>query len=110
MDKEDVKYGIVRKYVRDNPGASILEVSEATKIDEAFILRMVNDGRLKVGGYVTVGSCQRCGKRISEGTYCETCHGILNSELRSVIGPGESKASNPLPTSGKGQMYIRPKK
>ncbi|MDR1160550.1 MAG: hypothetical protein LBK69_08005 [Syntrophomonadaceae bacterium] len=114
LDREDVKYSIVRKYVRENPGASIIQVAEATKIEESIVLHMVKDGRLKVGGYTAINNCVRCGKRISEGTYCETCLSAINKELRMAIEPGEEFVDEKKPKgkskSRQDKMYVRHKK
>ena len=114
LDKEDAKYGLVRRYVRDNPGASVIEVAEATKVNEEIVLRMVKEGRLKVNGQIKAGNCERCGKRISsEAKYCDGCFNIINSELRTAIKSDESPPS-PMSKGTKSardskQMYIRPK-
>jgi hypothetical protein len=101
----------VRKYVQENPGASIIQVAEATKVDEGVVLQMVKDGRLKVGGYTEVSNCVRCGKRISEGTYCETCLSLINKELKMAIEPlEEGDEKSPSARTRQDKMYVRHKK
>lgn len=103
LEKEDSDYALVRKYVRDNPGAGVFEVAEATGIDEEKILQFLKDGRLQSSGYVEVFYCDRCGKRISEGKYCEQCLNEMNKALRSVLS-AESKAKD-NPGSDRGMHY-----
>ncbi len=110
LDKEDAKYTIVRKFVSENPGASILEVSEGTGVEEEIVLHLVKEGRLKVEGHVEARSCVRCGKRISKGTYCEGCFNVINSELNSVIGPKEDNSQKAARSKQSDKMYVRPKK
>lgn len=92
LEKEDTDYGVVRRYVREHPGAGVFEVSEATGIEEEKILQFLKDGRLQSKGFVEITSCERCGKKISEGKFCEHCRGEMSQALRSVL---PSKSSSP---------------
>ncbi len=85
LEKEEEEYNIVRKYVRDHPGASIIEVSEATDIEEEKILQFVRDGRLKSKGFTGVLACERCGKSISSGRFCEDCMQQREKEIQGVL-------------------------
>ena len=70
LDQEEEQYAIVRKYVRDHPGATVFEVAEETGVEEEIILQFLRDGRLQSRGFAEVLECQRCGKIISSGKYC----------------------------------------
>lgn len=85
LEKEDGDYAIVRRYVRDHPGASVAEVAEATEIDEDKILQFLRDGRLITKGLAYTTMCARCGKTIPSGKYCETCLKQLGAEIKSAI-------------------------
>lgn len=85
LEKEDDDYAIVRRYVRDNPGASVAEVAEATQIDEEKILQFLRDGRLITRGMSYTTLCERCGKTISSGKFCDSCLKRLGAEFKSVI-------------------------
>jgi flagellar operon protein (TIGR03826 family) len=108
LEKEDGDYAIVRRYVRDHPGASVPEIAEATKIDEEKILQFIRDGRLvrRSSNYTTL--CQRCGKAIPGGKYCENCLRELGAEIKSII-PSARKVEPEIKTrdTGKDKMHIK---
>jgi uncharacterized protein len=85
MEKEDSEYAVVRRYVRDHPGEGVSDVSEATGIEEEKILQFLKDGRLQSSGFVEPTTCERCGKRIPEGKFCEQCRGAIEHAVRSVL-------------------------
>lgn len=112
QESEDDEYMVVRKYVRDNPGASVFEVSEATKVEEEKILQFLRDGRLQSRGMTTIIECARCGRYISEGTYCASCVNDLNSQIKQVL-PGKSAISPDKPakeTRSGDRMYTKDNK
>ncbi|HWP95338.1 MAG TPA: TIGR03826 family flagellar region protein [Syntrophomonadaceae bacterium] len=94
LENEDTDYGVVRRYVRDNPGAGVFQVAEATGVEEEKILQFLKDGRLQSKGFVEITNCERCGKRISEGKFCEQCRGEINQALRSVLPSSSSTLDN----------------
>ncbi len=106
LEKEDSEFAIVRRYVRDNPGASIFEVAEETGISEEKILQFLKDGRLQSAGFVEVSSCEGCGKKIAAGRYCDKCLSQLGSELRSVM-PKAGLVPKADQLRGKDKMYVR---
>ncbi len=108
LEKEDDEYAIVRRYVRDYPGASVLEVSEATGVEEEKILQFLRDGRLISRGMSYAAECERCGKSISGGRYCGNCLKELGAEFNSVI-PSARRKPEPEITRRRSRerMHIR---
>lgn len=88
LQAEEEEYNIVRRYVRDHAGASVIEVSDATGVDEQKILQFLRDGRLHSKGFTEVIECERCGRRISSGRLCDACRGQLDREIRGAIPSG----------------------
>ena len=86
---EEDEYTIVRRYVRDHPGANVFEVAEETRVAEEKILRFLREGRLVSQGFSTILECERCGRAINSGRYCDKCFHELNAELQGAI-PGKS--------------------
>ena len=87
LDKEEEEFKIVRNYIRGHSGATIVETSEATGVDEQTILRFLREGRLISRGLqasVTL-ECQRCGRQIAEGSYCGTCREELERQLKQTL-------------------------
>lgn len=87
IEKEEKEYEIVRKYLKDNPGASVEEISEITGVDEKKVLRWIREGRIDVsysqGG--TGLTCKRCGAPISIGNLCSACIKILSGQINSAV-------------------------
>lgn len=81
----DNEFNIVRKYVRDHPGADVRKVAEETGIKEQKILQFLREGRLISSGFVESLSCERCGARISTGRYCSQCLHELESQIKTVL-------------------------
>ena len=85
LNQEEEEYTIVRKYVRDHAGASVIEVSEATGVEEEKILQFIRDGRLKSQGFTGVLACERCGKSINTGRFCVACMQQRDKEIRGAL-------------------------
>ena len=109
LDKEEEDFQVVRKYVRDHPGHSVLEVSDDTGIDEEKILQFLRDGRLRSKGMEKVLECERCGKKISQGRFCDFCMGQIESNIRGAAPPSSKRPAAPEPPSRKKgeRMHIK---
>lgn len=84
-DERDFKE--VRDYLDDHPGASTMEVSAQTGIDVKTITRFLREGRLEAEGITLVDSdlsCEKCGKPIGSGRYCDDCLKKIQAELKDA--------------------------
>lgn len=106
LNQEEEQYMVVRRYVRDHPGASVFEVAEETGIEEEKILQFLRDGRLQSKGFTELLECQRCGKRIGSGKYCDSCLRELDSQIRGIVSPERSSPSQPT-TRSRERMHIK---
>jgi flagellar operon protein (TIGR03826 family) len=106
IEKEEEDYKVVRRYVREHPGASINEVAAATEVEEEKILAFLRDGRLHSKGIKIDLTCERCGKIITTGRYCAQCLNVLGSELQQVLKTG-SQPSNSKDNELKEGMHIK---
>ncbi len=78
-------YEAVYRFVRDNPSSSIDQVHEATEVPKERILQFLREGRIDVAEWVAAEyPCERCGRDITKGRYCERCAEELKSSLRSL--------------------------
>lgn len=112
QENEEKEYMIVRKYVRDNPGASVFEVAEATGIEEEKILQFLREGRLQSRGMTAVLHCERCNTLISEGKYCSSCIRDLNSQISEIL-PSKNKPTEDnslIAKNVRDRMYIKDNK
>jgi flagellar operon protein (TIGR03826 family) len=83
-DAEDFKK--VKDYLYDNPGATIVEVSEETGVEEKKILRYLRESRIEIREDDNcLLDCQRCGAPIRSGRFCESCVVSMKKEFTSVM-------------------------
>ncbi|MGM8215196.1 TIGR03826 family flagellar region protein [Bacillaceae bacterium W0354] len=90
--EEEEKYAIVYEFLRqkENRQATVLEVSEATGVEEALIMKFVKQRRLLQANFPNLTyPCDRCGKPIREGKMCKSCvediREGLTAEARRVL-------------------------
>lgn len=100
-DEEDFK--VVREYIYDNPDANIKDVAEETGVLEEKILKFLRAGKLILKGEnAMVLDCERCGKGISTGRYCDECSSAMARELKSAFAIPAKEVSQPETKSSKG--------
>lgn len=108
QEKEEDEYLIVRRYVRDHPGATVFEVADATGIEEEKILGFLREGRLMSRGFVGSLECERCGRKIAGGRYCDQCLYELDNQFKTVIPRKEpEKPVTPPPGPSGNRMHIK---
>lgn len=101
-DDEDFK--VVRDYVYDNPSATIPEVAEETSVSEDKILKFLRQGRLMLKDEAgMVLDCERCGKAIKTGRFCDECTADMSRQLKAAATKtAQSLESSHDKDSGKG--------
>jgi len=84
--EEERRANVVMGFLKDNPSATIEEISESTGVDSQVILRLIRDDRVRAS---TTGSvprnCKACGAPIDAGQYCGHC---LRKLGRALTGEG----------------------
>ncbi len=83
--ERDRQYEIVRDYLYEYPGANIMEVSEATGVDEDIILLFLREGRLQLAKPGIGLDCERCGVPITTGRLCNNCINDLKTEAKEAL-------------------------
>ena len=85
VKEAEEEFQIVRKYLREHPNVSILELSEATEISEEKIIQWIEEGRLESKLFKDAPlKCEKCGTAIYSGRQCEPCgKGLLNDLSRA---------------------------
>lgn len=94
LRQEEEEYKTVRKYVREQRDATISQVSKDTGIDEEKILQFLRDGRIQSNRFQNALECQRCGKSINEGRYCENCKALIDANLKGTIAQREKETKD----------------
>lgn len=104
---DDENFKKVREYVYDNPDANIPEVSEATEVDEEAILRFLRMGKLILKGDGMGLDCERCGKSISSGRFCDTCVREMKSEFGKAFGTDAPQQAGIIKKKTTNKMYTK---
>ncbi len=82
------EYDRVAKYLRkrENRGANIHQVSEATGVSVKQITRFIREGRISIEGNPNMGyPCENCGFLIRSGTLCDACAKELKREIEQQL-------------------------
>ena len=81
----EVIFKDVRTYIRRNPSASIQQVADECKVDVKQIRQWIREERLSFTSDSAVGiDCEKCGKTIKTGRFCEECKTETMNDLNSV--------------------------
>lgn len=82
---EEDMFQVVKEYLRDNPGANLYEINRDTGVSAALVEKFIRQGRLEVSADSPVAlECERCGKKIKIGRYCNDCKNKMANELNDV--------------------------
>lgn len=90
--KDDEDFKRIKEYLEENPGANITEVSTVLDISLNKLKRFLREGRLEViewNNYIL--DCERCGKSIKTGRYCESCNRDITMEMKSITNLATNK-------------------
>ena len=101
----DKKFLDVKEFIRDNPHAGILEVSEEMEVSVPQLQEWVREERLefsKDSDFVL--SCEHCGAPIFTGRFCADCKKKLIGGLASG---GEDKSEKPKSDCVAGMRFLR---
>ena len=80
------KFQIVKKYIRDNPKASLTDISEDNDVSVAALRRWIREERLSFTKESLVGiECESCGTMIRTGRYCELCKAHMVNNMEKVL-------------------------
>lgn len=92
LRQEQEDFEKIREYLFRNPNSSAAEVSEALGIELKVISRFLKEGRLEAD-YIrmsdedSVLTCEKCGRPIKSGRFCENCVREMQSDFSKAIKP-----------------------
>lgn len=96
QDEEEM-FQKVKEYLKAHPGANMYEVNQETGVLVTLIEKFLRQGRLEVASNSPIAlTCERCGKRITTGRYCNDCKNEISNELNEV----KKRLVNPEKYSG----------
>ncbi len=72
--EEEKIFEKVKKYIKENENATIVEVAKNTEVSERKILKYLKEGRLEIVQNIDTNyKCKNCGKKILTGNFCNDC-------------------------------------
>lgn len=88
--KDEEDFQKVKKYLEENPGANVMEVTEETGVDSRKVIEFLKEGRLEIKeDNNLLLQCERCGRPIRTGRFCEKCTVEMEREFKHAIGGGK---------------------
>jgi len=72
----------VVSYVRENRGAKVPDICEATGAPIGMIKKMIREGRFEQIGVKMTYPCEKCGAPIISGKLCQQCEEKARTELQ----------------------------
>jgi len=82
----EAEYQLCADYLRENRGATIYELSEATGVSIRQIKRFIQEGRISIKDNPNMGyPCESCGTIIQEGNLCPSCMAKLNRDIKRTV-------------------------
>ena len=109
--KREEQFQEVKKYINDNKGATIEEITEETGVSQKLIRQWIREERLILSNdSPIVFHCEHCGAVIRTGRFCQECKSKLGGNLDQM---SSKPAGSPAQGSGKsggsnlGMHYLR---
>ena len=92
MKALEEKFQVVKEYIRNNPGANIQAVSDATEVSVKVIKQWVREERLTFTEGSGVGlECESCGASILTGRYCANCKSKVQQDMNGILEANRPK-------------------
>ncbi len=109
LEKDDQAVDIVRDFIKENPNCKLDDVVEATEVSRKTIIRLLREKRIElVEGSAPLLECEKCGKPIFAGQYCNDCLIDIGKTLQGAI-PKSDTNNKPLNWNSKSKMHITKK-
>ena len=108
-EKIEQKFQEVKEYVREHRAASMNQITEDCGVDRKQVEQWVREERLVFSDESPIKlCCEKCGKQITTGRYCEKCKKETASGLSAAGRKEEEQGQGGSPDPGKGsgsKMY-----
>ena len=96
MKEIDDKFSEVKQYIYDHPGVGIQEVSEENEVPIVIIKKWVKEERLAFAEGSAIGvDCERCGRMILTGRFCEACKADVKKQFGNIIATTKQPEKKP---------------
>jgi flagellar operon protein (TIGR03826 family) len=106
-NKDEEVFKKIKEYLYDNPKATLSQVSLDLEVSVEKIRMFLKEGRLEITEDSNIVlECERCGKSIRTGRYCDECQSqVSNDILGSAVRNAEKKSSE-VKHNGIGMRYL----
>ena len=100
-EETEKKFQQVKEYIRENPRASITEISEVNEVSVQQIQQWVREERLEFSKDSPVAlTCEKCGETIRTGRFCEKCKNNMATQMTNAF-----KKPTPIQEAPKKSMH-----
>ncbi|MCT4596756.1 MAG: flagellar protein [Vallitalea sp.] len=80
------QFQVTKKYIRDNPSATIVQISEECEVPIKLIHQWIREERLIFSKDSQIGiECEICGSSIRTGRFCDVCKHDLHNNLDDAL-------------------------
>lgn len=85
-EQEEI-FQTVKKYVQDNPGVDIADVSKECDVEVGQIRQWIREERLQFAEDSPIRiACEKCGAMIRSGRFCDKCKAEMTTDFRHAAG------------------------
>jgi flagellar operon protein (TIGR03826 family) len=86
LKASDIQCEACIKYLRENRGISLQELSDQTEVPMATIIKFMREGRISVMSNRNISyPCEVCGTDIRERSMCDSCRQKLKKDVRNTM-------------------------
>ena len=101
------KFKEVREFIRENPKATLQEVSDANEVSVKQLKNWVREERLTFSDDSPVGlECLNCGTMIKCGKYCDRCKGKMLNNLSQMEDSDPDPVVEPKQAGGNKMRFL----
>lgn len=96
----------VKEYLYANPGATLSQVSMECDVSVEKIKMFLREGRLEItDGSNIILECEKCGKAIKTGRFCNECQSHLHNDISGTISR-QNEDGDIKRNTGVGMRYL----
>ena len=108
-EETEKKFQETKEYIRENPRATIQEISENNNVPTNQIRQWIREERLQFTDDSPIGiECENCGATIRTGRFCENCkNNMANALSKSIEKPKEPEAPKPQKDNRNAMRFLQ---
>ncbi|NLW23711.1 MAG: MerR family transcriptional regulator [Clostridia bacterium] len=107
-DQDENYFEKVKKHLYDHPQIGVVELAEQTEVDESKIVRWIREGRIVGKNYTGLQvPCERCGRPIYEGRFCNECVHELTRGFTASIRKEQGEQKSKITFDNKAKFHTK---